>query len=412
MDATPSKRKADESPNSRSPNKDSDQPSTAQRKKLKVADLSAKPPKDTTNEESPLHLPAPVWGHVLDYMPYEEARSALLVGKIIANEAVQYVHTLNFKKSCQLDVPSARRFPNVEHVNILCLLLAKGEGHADRVICESTSMRMVPVLTAFSRLKSLFAGGFYCYDGVMYQLDYFPRRHTGGPDNHMELFRGVVRGFLGAFQSKLLPSSLESMGGITNVIQDSGLCEEAEENGTACSSCRCIISYFPLADLVRFSSVGECVDEAEYFRLLKKRSGAKELFKKHSAEKLIDFLNDSIEYYDWFDEADSHNDAKALTKRIQHQGIGDTWGAQYLPLSPMRQLDALIDAGFDPKVISKADLYQRFRIGISDRPYDVFAKTTFDALVSRGFHFEETDLIVLDETKEPALKGLSRRVKI
>ena len=411
MDNTPSKRKADESPNSKSPNKGSDQPSIAH-KKLKGAYLSAKPPKDATNEESPLHLPAPVWGHVLDYMPYEDVRSALLVGKIIANEAVQYVHTLSVMKSCQLDVPSARRFPNVQHVNILSLLLAKGEGDADRALCESTSMRMVPVLTAFSRLKSLFAGGFYCYDGVMYQLKYFPRRHTGGPDNHMELARAMVRSFLGAIQTKLLPATLESMDGITEKIYDLGFCTKTNENGNACSSCRRIISHFPFADLVRFPLVGECVNEAAYLRLLTKRPGAKELIKKYSAEKLTDFLNGSIEYYFSFDaEADCHDDAKALTKRIQHQGIGDDWSVQYLPLSCMRRLDALIDAGFDPKVISKADLYQRSQIGVSGRSYDIFAKTTFDALVSRGFHFDETDLIVLDEIKEPALKGLSRRVK-
>lgn len=34
-------------------------------------------------------------------------------------------------------------------------------------------------------------------------------------------------------------------------------------------------------------------------------------------------------------------------------------------------------------------------------------KTAFDALVAIGFHFDETDVIVLDETNEPALKGLS-----
>ena len=57
------------------------------------------------------HIPPPVLGHVLDYMLYEEVRSALLIGKAFANEAVKYVRTLNFTKSCQLDVPSARRFP-------------------------------------------------------------------------------------------------------------------------------------------------------------------------------------------------------------------------------------------------------------------------------------------------------------
>lgn len=303
----------------------------------------------------------------------------------------------------------------MQHVNILCLLVAKGEGEEDvlivRALCESTSMRMVPVLTAFSRLKSLFAGGFYCYDGVIKRLKYFPRIHTGGPDNHMELARALVRSVLGAIQSKLLPATLEIMDGITEKIYDLGFCTKTKENGNACSSCRCIISYFPLADLVRLPLVGECINEAAYLRRLSKRPGAKASIKKHSTEKLVNFLNDSMEYYFWFDEADSHDDAKALTKRLQHQGIGDNWRAQYLALSSIRRLDALIDAGFDPKAISKADLYQDFQIGVSDRSYDIFAKTTFDALVSRGFPFEGTDLIILDETKERALKKLSNLIK-
>ena len=70
----------------------------------------------------PLHLPAPVWGRVLDYMPYQEVRSTLLICKAIANEAVRYVLTLNIVRDCELDIPAARRFQNVEEVNVLCLI--------------------------------------------------------------------------------------------------------------------------------------------------------------------------------------------------------------------------------------------------------------------------------------------------
>ena len=50
------------------------------------------------------------------------------------------------------------------------------------------------------------------------------------------------------------------------------------------------------------------------------------------------------------------------------------------------------------------------QIGHDGRPFDVFAKSTFDALVARGFAFDEADLIVLDEKIEPALKDLSARI--
>ena len=45
-------------------------------------------------------------------------------------------------------------------------------------------------------------------------------------------------------------------------------------------------------------------------------------------------------------------------------------------------------------------------IGTDDREDDVFAKTTFDALVARGFAIDEADVIVLDERMDPALKDL------
>ena len=42
-------------------------------------------------------------------------------------------------------------------------------------------------------------------------------------------------------------------------------------------------------------------------------------------------------------------------------------------------------------------------IGRGDRKHNVFTKSTFDALVARGFALDEADLIVLDERMEPAL---------
>ena len=118
--------------------------------------------KDATSVSDPSptttpHIPPPVWGRVLDFMPYEEVRSALLVGKIIANEAVKYVRTLNFMKGCQLDVPSARRFASVEEVN--CLSLISGWWRST-VLCRETTTRLVPLLTTFAKLKQIFVGGF------------------------------------------------------------------------------------------------------------------------------------------------------------------------------------------------------------------------------------------------------------
>ena len=80
---------------------------------------------------------------------------------------------------------------------------------------------------------------------------------------------------------------------------------------------------------------------------------------------------------------------------------------QHLGSLVLERLDQVISYGFDPKDISKAVLYKEFRIGQNNREFDVLAKCTFDALVSRRFAFDAKDLIVLDEKTEPGLKGLS-----
>ena len=45
-------------------------------------------------------------------------------------------------------------------------------------------------------------------------------------------------------------------------------------------------------------------------------------------------------------------------------------------------------------------------IGSRSRRFDVYDKSMFEFLDSRGFPFAEADLILLDKSKEPALKEL------
>ena len=152
--------------------------------------------KDVTSVSEPPsttpHIPPPVWGHVLDFMPYEEVSSALFVGKIITNEAVKYVRTLNFMKGYQLDVPSARRFASVEEVNCLCLI--SGEWR-NTVLCRDTTIRLVPLLATFPKLKSIHVGGLFT--GVrngqeqLVRRSYNPR-YCSSPENHKELAKSLL----------------------------------------------------------------------------------------------------------------------------------------------------------------------------------------------------------------------------
>ena len=83
----------------------------------------------------------------------------------------------------------------------------------------------------------------------------------------------------------------------------------------------------------------------------------------------------------------------------------------FIETSDLNELDRLIAVGFDFNMLSKEDLYGIMDIGADDRQFDVYAKSTFDALVARGFAFDESDLIVLDERMEPALKDVPALIR-
>ena len=113
-------------------------------KKRKADDISDEP------VNSVPHLPAPIWGGILDFMPYSEVRTALLIGKHIAVEAVKYVTTVNVTKSSEMYIPAARRFPNVEKLKILCLL----EGGLDGEFCNYGTERFTILLETAHSIPS------------------------------------------------------------------------------------------------------------------------------------------------------------------------------------------------------------------------------------------------------------------
>ena len=151
------------------------------------------------------HLPAPIWGHVLDFMPYEEVRSALLVGKIVANEAVKYVHALNITKVCQMDGPSTRRFPNIEELDILCMYDVIAQS-----LCKETCQRMIPPMIGFPKLKRLFAGGIGS-GGYRQEFD-AEITVDGQQDENDETFRVLVNHILSAYKMRLLPETIQTIG--------------------------------------------------------------------------------------------------------------------------------------------------------------------------------------------------------
>ena len=198
--------------------------------------------KDATSVSDPdpsgtPQIPPPVWGHVLDYMPYEEVRSALLVGKIIANEAVKYVRALNFMKSFQLDIPSARRFPNVEEVN--CLSLISGDGYR-QVLCKDTTIRLVPLLGTFPKINYIYIGGLIPITSEDTELERisYSSRFCSSPGDHSAMFVALCQSLLGAFKTRLISPNLGKMEGVLECAYGRmGVCSDERGHGM-CETCK------------------------------------------------------------------------------------------------------------------------------------------------------------------------------
>ena len=379
--------------------------------------------KDATSVSDPSspttpHIPPPIWGRVLDFMPYEEVRSALLVGQIIANEAVKYVRTLNFMKSCQLDGPSTRRFQNAEEVNCLCLFSGQW---GSAILCSDTTIRLVPLLMTFSKVKRIYVGGLITQPMVPNDQWHLVRcfYHSSicsSPIDHRDLAKTLWQNLLGAFKARLLPLDFDIKGGIvSNYVGELRLCARRNiyadytNSEGMCAICRDVCSFFPLNEIVDNPHFCGCVaGYIEVFEAISKRKGAKDAFRKDS-DFLPNFVDGSFQRFAV--KKDKSNEEEALWRRLTDFGMCGDKDICYLTMAGINDLDRMLAFGYNPRAVSKKRLYGDLNIGQVNREFDVYAKSTFDALVTRGFAFDEADLFVLDERMEPALKGLPALIR-
>ena len=346
------------------------------------------------------HIPAPVWGHALDYMPYSEVRSALLICKTIAKEAVQHVQTVTFTKACQLDAPALRRFPNITEVRCLCLI------HGDfssTTLCEDTVFRIVPLLTALPRLERFFIGGMY--NGQLHT----PIRHIPVEvDTPSSLVTTLFYNFLGAFKGRLFASTLES----TNLC--TLFCSHYRHLGCnntdrgLCRACKAICSYFPLRDAIKRCSLKiGCMKQSKAvvksLEIIGKRGGAKDIFTQQQNScclLLLPFLR-GLESFNFHKHPEEGNLLKRVLSNLSFKkySFSKLPTVLFIPPLELEHLDRMIYLGIAPSAIPKNVICK-----VMHNRSNVMIKSTFDALVRRGFALDEEDFIVLDERVEPALQ--------
>ena len=173
-----------------------------------------------------------------------------------------------------------------------------------------------------------------------------------------------------------------------------------------CANCRDVCSHFPLQEIVQDPYFSGCADDIGVFEAISNRRGAREVFRTQSGVRLpmCTFVNRLLN--EFFVEE------PALWHRLEDSDMNcEDKGIRYLTMADLNELDRLIGVGFDPRALSKESLYAGMHIGEDYRQYDLYAKSTFDALVARGYAFDEADLIVLDERIEPALRALPALIR-
>ena len=351
-------------------------------------------------------LPPPLWGSVMDFMHYSDVRSTIAVCRSIANDAAAHVKTISIHHAAEMDVPAARRFTHVEEVNLLSVIV---HGERQRIsFSAAAASQIVPFLTAFPMLTKCFVGGrrriFTPFHMGSRRREYSITVINDGPDNHVELFRGIVTAFTGAFRSRSLSKTIDLYGVVSGVhlgpIRD--LCRDrtSEDPGHPCDFCRGICQHFPLRDVL---DADVCLHDTVKFSILRDRPGGEDCIRQATPRMICRYLRNEVKFKPVNRESDA---GKELLARLSGMGVFQAIpGAQFISNDAFRLLDDMVEIGFHPRYISKAYLYREF--GISNpqtrRGYDVWISSSFHKLVERGFRLEAKDVILLDEAREPGL---------
>mmetsp|Transcript_22490 Transcript_22490/g.48836 ORF Transcript_22490/g.48836 Transcript_22490/m.48836 type:complete len:416 (+) Transcript_22490:104-1351(+) len=393
-------------------------PSSKKRKADELLLDAAESERETCSTSSimPPRLPATTWGDILDFMPYHEVRSALLISKAIANDAVQYVRTLNVFKGTEMNVPSARaRFVNVESVNILCFIeyvyISRAGTSTSTALSSDVASRIIPFLSAFPKLKQVLVGGYKIVGRIGRKRVYHRNTNTidlpnliRGDGENRRLVGGLVDAFCGAFKTMMIPRDIDLIGlsiPLSAIMQ----CELARRrNSPPCAGCRGVCANFPLNSVY---SMELCISDKGRFGIMANRPGGREYLRSKAPDRLTMFFRDVIGSGNVPPE--DTDEARSLWQRLQQQGCDMSKllvsGIQFISDRSFVELDKLIAYGFAPDAVTREQLYHIFSIGhYESRDYDVWIKSSFDRLVSRGFDLDGRDVVLLDELREPALE--------
>jgi len=378
-------------------------------------------------------LPPTIFGAAMDYLRYGEVRTALLVGKTIAHHAVKHVQTLNICNPYELNVKASRRFGNVREVNILCLIAFEHAFMYEHSLVRDAATRSVPFLLSFPKLDTTFLGGIQILFADSDQLDrleydskcqYSPTRCVA-PDDHADIFRGLMMSLCGAFGSMALPQSLD-LGGIHDGCR---ACSETNRE-PGCNFCRDCCRSLPFHNVVDMNYLKiisplssqraqDCISARDVLEIVSSRPGGREFL-----EGEISVLRAYLATFGFEQVAESESpstkEREMFVHRMKELNATIPHRVYYAPLE---SLQFYLEHGFKPSNMARRTLslilQQRGRRSLyasNSSDYDassreILAKASFDRLIAAGFGVEKDDFIVVDAAKEPALVGFEKLLR-
>ena len=318
---------------------------------------------------------------------------------------------------------------NIAELNLFSLLqYAERNGWDEeptfRIDPEAVPL-VVPFASCFPNLTYMFLG---CIvpGGRHKHIGYVAERCVG-PDNHVELMRGLVDSFCGALRVGALPgtaqfeidglwSNLDAIRPCADVPLDSIMAQQQP-----CDWCRKVCRYLPPLDVIYMANPGHyvCVGNLGVYKIVASRPNGREALEdKFSCKILIQRHVERVQGR-WRLADLSSKEKSDLLDRLGVEGTdrrnfhreGGSLFVCFISKRNFELIDELLDLGFSPKNLSKAEFYRYMQMdkkkdGWDDHDYDVWTKAAINGLAARGFPIDPEDFVIVDEATEPAFEKL------
>ena len=400
-----------------------------------------KPPCGAEGDQKPIstqqRLPSTLLGTVFDHLPYSEVRRALQTGKEISTTVAQNVQTLNIMAPNEMDAIAARRFPNVEQVNILCLFDCEHSGPRDRpklTLKPQVVSRIVPFLISIPKLRQVSCGGFVFgrrgggrgFREYRPDLEVEEKTSTENEEGVIE----VMRAFAGAFATRALNPTLEvkGLGAFPWALDEYDRSMDAmREKGFQVF--REVVATFPFSYVLRSIVSAQCHElfEVEPFLNVYRRDGSNtqiggwNLRAWQFVTKLMNgMVRRGVDSAENEEERRDIEDICAKTQRSISLHYEDWFFMRAKDLDSMENFTQM----YFPKpgdVLTHDDMYYFiFEIGDFDNTeilemrsdnYCYLLSSTFDRLISIGAPLRRNDprLVLLDDYRYPLLRTIGSR---